>query len=836
MARADRWLDARAGILVNGLPRQIAERFSTSERIEMLRRKALEARPFVCAERARLFTEAYRESEDQPPVMRKALALTRVLEKMTIYIHDGELVVGNNSSGPRGSVIAPEYSAAWLAREMDDPVRSPDRRPQDTHVFSDVTKAVLRNEVLPYWLGRTTEDRVISMLPERIVELGIASAGRIPSTPVAPEIYIRNGIGHVIVDYGRLLDRGFAGQLGEARRQMSELPLALPGNLDRWCFFRAVATVYEAVIAWIGRYERLASELSHSCTSDGRRKELLRIADDCRWIAENAPATFRQAVQTWFFAELVLFGLEQNATAVSPGRFDQYMDRFYREDLRRGDISREEALELIECLFIKLSEMSILWDFDSASYWSGFSMTLCLVVGGVDESGKDVTNELSHLVLEADRNLGLLQPETAVRVHAGSPPELLLEAVRIVRLGRGKPKFFMDSCAIAMLQNLGIGLAEARDYGVVGCVELTPTKNTAGYTGAVFINLAKCLEAALNNGRCLLTGAEIGPGDEPHANGESYERIRERFRQQVVYAIENAVIVMNAVAEVHARDCPCAFTSSLIRGCLESGRDFTEGGAEHSFIGISGVGLPNVANSLLALKRVVFEEHALSLSELVEALRNDFKEHEELRLRLWNRIPKYGNDNDEVDAIAREEGRFFCREVSRHCTRFGHRFRPGLFAVSINVPFGLTTGATAEGRKARRPLVDGGISPCAGTERRGITAVICSAAKIDSIMAGNGTLLNIRLLPSVLESENDVAQIVNVLLAYHDLGGYHIQFNVIDDQTLRHAQQSPEEYRGLMVRVAGYSAYFVELNPEVQEDIISRTAHGRAEIQKRRTQ
>jgi pyruvate formate-lyase/glycerol dehydratase family glycyl radical enzyme len=821
--------------LVNGSDLRSAEQPRISDRVAVLRQKAVEARPFVCVERARLFTEAYQRLEHEPPVIRKALALKHVLERMTIYINEGELVVGNNSSGPRGSTVAPEYGATWLARELDDPARSPDRRPQDRHILSNAVREALRNEVLPYWRGRTSEDRIMAMLPGRIAEHGIASAGSIPTTPVAPEIFIRNGIGHVIVDYGRLLDTGFAGMLEDARRRRDELSLILPGNIERWCFYRAVATVYEAVIGWILRYERLATELCASCASEARRDELLGIARDCRWIAANPPATFRQAIQAWFFAQLVLFGLEQNTTAVSPGRFDQYLNRFYQRDLREGTLSRIEALELIECLFVKLSEMSILWDFDSASYWSGFSMTLCMVVGGVDESGNDVTNELSYLALEADRNLGLLQPETAVRVHAGSPIGLLREAVETVRLGRGKPKFFMDSCAIAMLRNTGIGLAEAREYGVVGCVELTPTGSTAGYTGAVFINLAKCLEAALYDGRCLLTDAHIGPGGRRHEDIASYADLREEFRRQVTYAIENAVVVMNAVVHVHARHFPCAFTSSLLNGCLESGRDFTEGGAEHSYIGVSGVGLPNVANSLLAIDRVVFEEHSLSLLDLIEILRADYRGQEPLRLRLWNRIPKYGNGGDDVDAIARDIGQFFCREVSRHATPYGHRFRPGLFAVSINVPFGLVTGATAEGRHARTPLADGGISPCAGTERQGISGVIHSAVMVDNALAGNGTLLNMRLMPSMLQSEAGIMQIVNMIRTYHDLGGYHIQFNVVDDETLRRAQRNPEAYRDLMVRVAGYSAYFVELNPEVQEDIISRTAHHEAAVEGRRS-
>jgi formate C-acetyltransferase len=805
---------------------QLDYRLQCTERVASLREKVLATKPFVCAERAKYVTESYRESEGKEPLMRKALALARVLERMTIYINDGELIVGNNSSGPRGSVVAPEYGAHWLARELLDPDRAPDRRKQDTHVVTDEVRNSLMNHIVPYWLGKTVEDRVVDALPENVVEHGIASLGRIGTTPVAPEVYLRNGIGHVVVDYEKLMRMGFSGVLSEAKARLEAVDLVSPGGVEKRTFYRSIVIAYEAVKRWIMRYAALARELAEGSRGAKRAAELRRIADDCLSVSENPPSSFRQALQAWFFAQNVLFGLEQNCTAVSPGRFDQYMYPYYRKDIEKGALTREEALELIECLFVKLSEMSILWDFDSASYWSGFSMTLCLLVGGVDASGNDVTNDLSYLIIQADKNTGLLQPELGVRVHSGTPAELLLEALREVKLGRGKPKFFMDGAAVAMIRNADVSLKEARNYSVVGCVELTPSGNTAGYTGAVFINLAKCLELALDDGNCFITGERAGVETGAPETVESYEGLVHRFKAQVSHAVRNAATVMNAILEFQARLYPCPFTSSLIAGCMERGVDFTSGGSEHTFVGVTGVGLPNVANSLAAVRKVVFEDRRMTLGELVAVLRNDFAGEEQLRLGLWNGVPKYGNDDDSVDAIAREMGQFYCEEVALHRGAFGARYRPGLFAVSINVPFGIVTGATAEGRKAGRPLADGGISPAAGTEKNGILGVIKSASKIDHVMAGNGTLLNLRLSPSILDKEEDIMKLADLLRAFHDMGGYHIQFNVIDNEVLRSAQRDPEEYRGLMVRVAGYSAYFVELNPEVQEDIISRTIHG----------
>jgi formate C-acetyltransferase len=797
-----------------------------TRRVHALREKVLATRPFICAERAKWVTESYRESEGKEPVMRKALALERLLERMTIYINDGELIVGNNSSGPRGSVVAPEYGANWLARELIDPVKSPDRRKQDTHVVTDEVKNLLMNDIVPYWLGKTVEDRVVDALPEKVVEHGIASLGRAGTAPVAPEIYMRNGIGHVVVDYEKLLRMGFSGIQSEAKARLETIDLVGPGGVEKRTFYRSIVVAYEAVKRWIIRYSDLARTLAAKSRETARAAELRRIADDCLYIAENPPASFRQALQTWFFAQNVLFGLEQNCTAVSPGRFDQYMYPYYKNDVEKGVLTREDALELIECLFVKLSEMSILWDYDSASYWSGFSMTLCLLVGGIDANGNDVTNDLSYLVIQADKNTGLLQPELGVRVHPGTPRELLLKALEEVKLGRGKPKFFMDGAAVAMIRNADVSLREARNYSVVGCVELTPSGNTAGYTGAAFINLAKCLELAIGDGKCFMTGERVGVETGSADTVESYEDLVRRFKTQVSYAVRNAVTVMNAVLEFQARLYPCPFTSSLIDGCMERGVDFTSGGSDHTFVGVTGVGLPNVANSLAAVRKVVFEDRRMTLGELVSVLRNDFKGEERLRLSLWNGVPKYGNDEDSVDGIAREMGQFYCEEVAGYRGAFGARFRPGLFAVSINVPFGIVTGATAEGRKAGRPLADGGISPAAGSERNGILGVIKSASKIDHVLAGNGTLLNLRLSPSILDKEEDILKLADLLMAYHDMGGYHIQFNVIDNEVLRTAQRDPREYRGLMVRVAGYSAYFVELNPEVQEDIISRTIHG----------
>jgi pyruvate formate-lyase/glycerol dehydratase family glycyl radical enzyme len=805
---------------------QLNYQYKNTERVNALRLNALNARASICIERARYFTESYKKTEGMNPHFRKAFALKLLLEKMTIYINEGELIIGNNSLGPRASVVAPEYSSRWLIKEINDPKKAPDIRKQDTHILNGEIKKELLEEIIPYWLGKTVEDRVIEKIPQKLIKSTIPSLSDGGTIPIAPEIYLRNGIGHVVVDYEILLKKGFKGILDELKEKIKHLDLSNSDDILKYSFYKSVAIEYEAIIKWILKYAELADKMSQDNCNKKQKDELTEVSENCRFISENPPSNFWQALQTWFFAELILFGLEQNCTAVSPGRFDQYMYPFYKKDYETGIITRERAIELIQCLFIKLSEMSILWDYDSASYYSGFSTTLCLLIGGVDRNGNDATNELSYLIIQADKNTGLLQPETAVRVHTNSPIPLLMDAVKEVKIGRGKPKFFMDNAAIQMIKNTGASLEESRNYSVVGCVELTPTGNTAGYTGAVFINMAKCLELALSNGQCFITGKTIGPKTGNPEKYKKYEELAQAFKKQLSFTLRNTTIVMNAILQAQSELYPCPFTSTLLRDCMEKGIDFTSGGAVYNFIGVSGVGLPNVANSLAAIKRYVYEENKVSLSSFVGILKKNFAGHEKLRLELWNRMPKFGNGDDYVDDIAREIGQYYCRELEKWKGPFGNKYRPGLFAVSINVPFGLATGATAEGRGALKPLADGGISPAAGTETKGLLAVIKSATKIDNLLATNGTLLNIRLSPSMFEKEEEIMKIVSLLKSYNELGGYHIQFNVIDNEVLRKAQANPEDYKGLMVRVAGYSAYFIELNPEVQEDIISRTIHG----------
>ena len=796
-----------------------------TSRIAKLRERALNVQPTVCVERARLYTESYKNTEGQPAIVRRAKALRHVLNNMTIYIQDGELLVGNNSSTSRASVIAPEVHTRWLSVELDDVMKAPDKRNSDRHILTDEVKKELKEKIIPYWLGKTVEDRVVGFLPQEVVEKAIPSLSSCPNIPPAPENHLRNGMGHVNVDYGKILSLGAEGIMKKTQEHLENLDYLDTASYEKRHFYQAVMICYGSMIKWARRYAELARKMSKEEKNLNRRRELEHIANNC----ERAPAKpvrgFWEALQTFLFIQLILFGVEQDCTAVSPGRFDQYLYPFYQKDMEEGKLTRERALELLECLFIKMSEMGKMWDFATATYYGGFSLTQAMVVGGLNSRGEDATNELSYLVLEAERQVGLLQPELGVRIHRNTPENFLMKIAEVVKLGRGKPKLFMDEVGINMLLRRGVSLDEARNYCTIGCAEVSPSGCSAGWVGATQFNVAKCLELALSDGRCLITGMQIGSRTGLAVSFSSWEQVLEAFRKQLAYFLNYAVIVLNTCLQVHAEITPYPFTSALLNDCLEDGRDLSRGGARYNSIGIGGVGVPDVGDSLAALRKLVFEEKAISMGELIETLHNNFEGSEDLRQMLINKAPKYGNDDDYVDMITRRAGQIFCEEVVKHKGPQEQPYWPALIAVSTNVSLGLEVGALPSGRKAQTPLADGGISPVHGMDLHGPTAVLKSVGKLDHIAAGQGTLLNMRFSPMVLQSKGDLVKFVSFLRVYNIMGGFHVQFNVIDSETLRQAQKDPEKYRSLMVRVAGYSAYFVDLDPQVQEDIIARTIH-----------
>ncbi len=791
-------------------------------RVEKLYQNAIDATASVCVERARYFTESWKETEGQPVEIRRAKAIANVLSKMSIYILDGELIVGNVATKPRASVVDPEYSTTILNKEFQDPEKNPVDRPYDRHEMSDAVRKELMEDIFPYWADKTIEYHVMRELPEECINAAIPSEAKVHTIPPGTEIHLRHGAGHLNVDYKKFIARGARSIIDEAKERMAALK---PEEQEKKSFYEAVVIIYEAVIDFAHRYVKLAREQAEQTSDPARKEELLEIARICNRVPEYPAETLREAMQSFWFAQIVLFGIEQDDTAVSPGRVDQYFYPYYKADKEAGRMTDEDVQELIELLFIKFSHMSVLWDYTTARYYAGFSLTQTIMVGGVDEDGIDATNELTYMFLEAEAQVPLFQPEFAARIHKNAPFEYLKKLAEVSKLGHGKPKMFMDEVAIPAMLKRGATLEEARDFCIVGCVEPSTSGNCCGWTNAVQFNVAKCLELALNGGVCLVTGEQIGPKTQDPETFESMDQVLEAFRQQLAYFVDQATKAISTYIKYHGKLAPNTFTSSLLDGCMESGLDMARGGCKYKAIGVNGVAVPDTGDSLAAIDQAVFRDKYCTMPQLIDALRKDFEGYDDLRHQLLYSVPKYGNDIDFVDNYVKKAGRIWCKEVEKHEGPHGEKYWPGEFTVSSNVPHGLATGALPSGRKLGEPLANGGISATNGSDVNGPTSLIKSAAKVDSVSACNGTLLNMRFSPSVLKEDRDIAKFANFLRAYCLAGGYHIQFNVVSSDLLKKAQKTPEKYKNLLIRVAGYSAYFTELSKEVQDDLIERTVY-----------
>lgn len=786
---------------------------SPFERTRKLNEQLLSVVPEMCVERARLVTLSYQETEGEPMIIRRAKALAKVLRQMTIFIQREQLIVGNQASRLRFSPLFPETEANYLEKELD----IFPKREQDRLMVPDEVRRELEELVFPYWKGKTTEDVALKAIP--------AETTRIfkDEHPVfSPDIHLTGSIGHVIVDYAKVLASGIGCLKKEVEEKLQALELSDPDQQDKYFFYQAEGIVCDALVDWAHRYAAEARRLASQEKAPAWKDELGRIAERCDWVPEKPARTFREAVQSFWFAHLPLY-IEQNGLAVSVGRLDQVLYPYYRKDKEEGRITPEQAQELLECLWIKFTEIMRAYDHDCARFYAGFSISENVVLGGQTRDGRDATNELSYLCLEAEKNTKLSQPNLAVRIHPKTPDEFLMKAVDVISMGRSKPELFNDGVGIASLMSTGVPLEDARDYRISGCVEAVPP-DANGMTNAAMSNLAKALEFALNDGKCRLSGRQIGPRTGNPREFASFDQVRDAFEKQVAFYVRHMVASINIIERVHARIMPLPYFSLVINDCVEKGKDVTAGGARYNFTGPQGVGLATAADSLAAIKKLVFDENKLTMKDLVEALDTDFEGKEVLRQTLINGAPKYSTDNDYADTIARDVAAIYCREVSKYRNTRRGIYRPGLYSVSANVPFGFNVGALPNGRKAKAPLSDG-VSPSHGTERRGPTAIVKSVAKLDHTAVTNGTQLNMKFSPRVLSDPKGKRSLAALIRTFFDLGGWHVQFNVVSADTLRAAQTDPDAYRWLIIRVAGYSAFFVELDKGVQDDIIDRTEY-----------
>ncbi|MCX6089117.1 MAG: glycyl radical protein [Candidatus Atribacteria bacterium] len=781
------------------------------ERWVKLKARLLAAKPELESERARIITQSYKETEGEPYVIRRAKALRALLEQMTVLIGEDELIVANRSKKPRAVPVFPEMSYDWIEKELD----SFETRPVDPFITPESVKHELR-EIFPYWKGKTVYDKIVSQFtPFHWHLLG--------SNVLWIDNNMYNGMGHILPDFPKIIKQGFKGIRDEILNKLEYLLINEPKNRAKIDFYNAALIVIEAAVSFSKRYSKEARRLVSITSDEVRKDELELIAQICEWVPENPARTFHEACQSYWIAHSICF-IESDGMSISPGRFDQYMYPFYEKDIREGKLSKKRAIELLECLWIKFSELVEMFQEEWAYTASGFPMGQNLILGGQTPDGSDATNELSYLCLEVTERLSLPQPNVSVRLHRWSPKEFVFRACETSRHGNGMPEFFNDEIIIPGLMNRGIPLQDARDYAVVGCVEIGIPGRTEANSNPAYVNLAKILELATNNGVCRLTGEKVGidTGDPRHF--ETFEEVTEAYCKQQEYFVRQLIPLCNLMERVHTEFVPTPFLSTMISDCIEKGLDVLDGGARFNFTSPQGVGIANVADSLSAIKKMVFEDQKVSMDCLLQALDENFLGHEDLQYMLKN-CPKYGNDEDYVDQIARNVGRWYCLEIEKYRNPRGGIFQPGLYPVSVNVPLGKTVGATPDGRKAKIPLADG-VSPSHESEKRGPTAVFKSVAKLDHILVTNGTLLNMKFHPRALDGRNGLLKFAALINTYFGLGGLHVQFNVISAETLREAQIHPELYRSLVVRVAGYSAFFTELYRELQEDIISRTEHG----------
>ncbi len=752
-------------------------------------------KPSICHERALLITQAYMESEDEPTIIKRAKALDRILTNMSIYINEGELIVGNQASKPKAAPIFPEFGT-WMETQLD----SVSERPLYAFEISEEAKKNLRN-VFPYWRGKTVEELGLSILE--------GEAKRVfhdEDNPIISTLFLRNGVGHIVVDYEKVLKNGFKRIKMDVEEKIKRTDPSDPEGLRKLAFYNSASIVCDAVIKFSERYSKLAMELSEMCKDPIRKEELLKISKICESVPANPARTFHEALQALWFTHLII-QIESDGLAISPGRMDQYLYPYFKHDVEKGIVTEREAEELIQCLWLKFNEVRKVNEPPKGGVYGGVTMSQMITLGGINDDGGDATNELSYLFLKVDGDVMMEQPTLCVRVNESTPDELMFEAIKLLKRGTGKPVFFNDHVIIPTLLSLGVPLREARGYAIVGCEEPTTVGNAYGWTNAAFLNLAKVLE---------LTLKEI-----KESPGIGFDELIGKFYEKLNYYVRHMIAMLNAWDLAHQERAPTPYLSLLVDDCIEKGLDITAGGARYNYTGPQGIGLADVADSLAAIKKVVYEDGIVPLGELIEVLEENFLGREGLRQKLL-KAPKYGNDMDEADIYAKEVAKRYCAEVSGYRNPRGGVYRPGLYSVAAHASAGANTKALPSGRRAGEPLANN-ISPV--YDLQGPTAAAKSASKIDHYLISNGTALTITFHPSVARSDDDVRKLIAFVRTFFRLGGFGIGMNIITSEVLRDAQRYPERYQGLLVRVSGYSARFVDLPKSLQDEIIRRTEH-----------
>ena len=839
------------------------EKFQTSDipkspRIQKLVDALYEHMPVIESARAKLITESYKETEGEPIITRRAKAFAHILHNIPIIIRDNELIVGSSTIAPRGCQTFPEFSYEWLEAELDTVAT----RTADPFEIAEETKAELK-EADKYWKGKTTSELATSyMAPEAIkaIEHNIFTPGN----------YFYNGVGHVTVKYWEVLETGFEGIMEKAQKELDGCSVG-DGNYARKShFLEAVILSCKAVIDYAGRYAKLAQEIAAQTSDPVRKQELLVIAENCSRVPAKGAQNFYEACQSFWFVQQLL-QMESSGHSISPGRFDQYMYPYYKKDMEAGTITREFAQELMDCIWVKLNDLNKCRDAASAEGFAGYSLFQNLIAGGQNKEGEDVTNDLSVMCIQASMHVHLPAPSLSVRVWNGSPHEFLIKAAELTRTGIGLPAYYNDEVIIPALQNRGLSLEDAREYNIIGCVEPQKAGKTEGWHDAAFFNMCRPLELVFSNG--MDKGEMVGIPTGDVTQMKTFDEFFDAYKKQMEYCISLLVNADNAIDVAHAERCPLPFLSCMIDDCLKEGKSVQEGGAVYNFTGPQGFGIANMADGLFAIRKLVYEDKKVSMKELKEALAWNYDkgldaqsagdmtemimkamqkagrnvdastaegllktfmgmkpgEQKTQRFKeihdMIDEVPKFGNDIPEVDYFAREVAYTYSKPLQKYNNPRGGKFQAGLYPVSANVPLGGQTGATPDGRYAHTPVADG-VSPSAGKDVKGPTAAATSVSRLDHFIVSNGTLFNQKFSPIRTFRKRGLEKFVALIRGYFDQKGMHMQFNVVDRQTLLDAQEHPEKYKHLVVRVAGYSALFTTLSRSLQDDIIRRTEQG----------
>lgn len=771
-------------------------------RIEVLKTRMLEQPRYVSIEQALIITKTYQEHETDSKQVKRAWSLYNALTQIEIGIEPEELIVGNRTKGVRYGVVFPESGISWVDREFE----TIPTRPQDKFLVHPEDIETFRKVIVPYWKGKSLEDIVHQRIGDEISE--ISKVVKINQTDHAQ--------GHICPNVKEWLELGPAGVIAKAEKNL------VGANASQQEFYRCVILVMQGVQKFMQRYADLLEEKADSYPKyTASMRELAKICQNL----QNRPAqSFHEALQsTWFL--FVVLHMESNASSFSPGRLDQILYPYYQKDLAEKKMDDDQALEMIECLWLKFNEIVYLRNKNSAKYFAGFPIGFNVAVGGQDENGNDASNALSHLLIQAQEDIGLPQPNLSVRLFEHTDQALLTHAVKCVSKGSGMPQFFNDKAIVSPLMDLGISKKDALNYAIVGCVELTTHGNNLGWSDAAMFNMNKVLELTLNHGKCLLTGKQMGPDLGGLSTYASFSDLEVAYQKMMDYFIEKMIPCCEGVEKAHIDCLPTPFLSAVIDDCMDKGMDVTAGGAHYNLSGIQMIQVANLADSLAAIKELVYDKKKVDASHLEKALQNNFVGDEVLRQMLLHRVPKYGNDVAWVDELGAKWALYFREQLRKYKNYRNGPYHTGMYTVSAHVPMGQNVGASADGRFAQDPLADGGLSAVYGRDIQGPTAVLKSVSKMDNSCTTNGGLLNMKFLPDFFKTEAGITKFCNFLRAFVDLEVPHIQFNVVSKENLLDAQKHPDQYRSLTVRVAGYTAYFTELAGDLQNEIIARTSY-----------